>query len=254
MTIPLNSNSKRKSNTKRRGGEIKRGETATEATTKRGIRVHAHEHVHTVNKGSSPRLLPFLLVLLLMLLLQQPQVVHSHTDHVNPELVPPHSEDAHDRGFVRDTEDAQATPNAQAGNINISPLTKRVLRLVLMPKSVDNPFFDPSGDGCRDAAALLSTTNSDGIEVQCNYTGPPADADDVAGELQAQMVRELVASGEMDALAIAVRSVEVVGPAIQEAVAANIPVVTFDSDAPDSGRLCYIGTDNYVSTYICHIM
>jgi ribose transport system substrate-binding protein len=64
------------------------------------------------------------------------------------------------------------------------------------------------------------------------------------------MVMDLIETNAMDALAIAVRSDEVVGPAIKQAVAKGIPVVTFDSDAPGTGRLCYIGTDNYVSTLL----
>lgn len=125
----------------------------------------------------------------------------------------------------------------------------RTVRLVLMPKSVDNPFFDPAGEGCMDKAASITRVSSDSVQVTCNYTGPPDEVDDASGALQAQMVRQLLADNAMDALAISVRSVDVVGPAIQEVLAAGIPVVTFDSDAPDSGRLCFIGTDNYVSGF-----
>jgi len=34
-------------------------------------------------------------------------------------------------------------------------------------------------------------------------------------------------------------------PAIQKALAAGIPTITFESDLPDSGRLTYVGVDNY---------
>ena len=37
----------------------------------------------------------------------------------------------------------------------------------------------------------------------------------------------------------------VLGPAIDSAIAQGIPVITMDSDAPKSKRLCFIGTNNY---------
>lgn len=44
-------------------------------------------------------------------------------------------------------------------------------------------------------------------------------------------------------------AVSVINPEGQTAhlkeIAANIPLITQDNDAPESGRLCYIGTDNY---------
>ena len=33
--------------------------------------------------------------------------------------------------------------------------------------------------------------------------------------------------------------------AIGKALSAGVPVIGFDSDAADSGRLSYVGTDNY---------
>jgi gamma-aminobutyric acid type B receptor len=48
----------------------------------------------------------------------------------------------------------------------------------------------------------------------------------------------------LDGIAISVKNPELMGPIIDDAVAAGIPVVTFDSDASDSNRMAYIGTDN----------
>lgn len=45
-------------------------------------------------------------------------------------------------------------------------------------------------------------------------------------------------------MAISVFSEEVISPLIDQAVEAGIPVVTFDSDAPNSKRSVYVRTDN----------
>ena len=130
------------------------------------------------------------------------------------------------------------------------------ITIVVMPKSVDNPFFAEAEQGCHDQAAqltrsIMSGSSTNRVIIKCNYTGPPADANDTSGELQAAMVLELLqrqldtGGGIMEALAIAVRTVDTVGPVIQQVVEAGIPVVTFDSDAPDTGRAAYVGTDNY---------
>jgi ribose transport system substrate-binding protein len=39
--------------------------------------------------------------------------------------------------------------------------------------------------------------------------------------------------------------INAIEPVIEKAVQAGIPVITFDSDAPNSKRIAYIGTDNY---------
>jgi ABC-type sugar transport system substrate-binding protein len=107
----------------------------------------------------------------------------------------------------------------------------------LVPKSVDNPFFDVARDGCMDQAALLGVT--------CLYTGPPSGYKDTGGALQAQMITDLIESRLIDGLAISVQDIESITPVIQKAVAAGIPVITFDSDAPNSARAAYIGTNNF---------
>lgn len=43
---------------------------------------------------------------------------------------------------------------------------------------------------------------------------------------------------------VSVADPKLMGPAISEAIAAGIPVITIDSDAPDSQRLYFIGTNN----------
>lgn len=107
----------------------------------------------------------------------------------------------------------------------------------LVPKSIDNPFFDVARDGCMDNAAILGVT--------CLYMGPAAEVTDSDGSIQAQIISDLIDAQAIDGLAVSVGKLSLIEPVIEKAVQAGIPVITFDSDAPNSKRIAYIGTDNY---------
>ena len=117
-------------------------------------------------------------------------------------------------------------------------------KFALVPKSIDNIFFDVSRDGCIDRAQALSASE-DFPEIECIYTGPTIENRDVYGVEQARMVDELIEGGEIDGLSISITYAETMRPMIKKAMERNIPVVTFDSDDPESGRSSYIGTDNF---------
>ena len=77
------------------------------------------------------------------------------------------------------------------------------------------------------------------------WIGP--EALDPTGTLQQQVLSTLLANRTqtpIDGLAISVTLAETIQPVIDVAVQAGIPVVTFDSDAPTSKRIAYIGTNN----------
>jgi len=103
----------------------------------------------------------------------------------------------------------------------------------VVPKAMNNPFFDLTRDGCQARAEELGN-------VTCEYRGPvehePA--------TQAQIIDDFVTQG-VDGIAISVSDVGAATTSIQRALDAGIEVITFDSDAPDSGRAAYIGTNNY---------
>ena len=63
-------------------------------------------------------------------------------------------------------------------------------------------------------------------------------------DVQVAQIHELVAAG-VDALAVVASQPEHVGPAIDTAMEAGLPVVCFDLDAPESRRLAYVGTQSY---------
>jgi ribose transport system substrate-binding protein len=64
-------------------------------------------------------------------------------------------------------------------------------------------------------------------------------------EDQNQILEELLASG-YDGIAVSVINAEKQTPMLQR-LAAQTRLITFDSDAPNTGRLLYIGTDNYAA-------
>lgn len=77
----------------------------------------------------------------------------------------------------------------------------------------------------------------EGDKVNANFIGPVgADADAQISEIETLM-------GTMDGLAISSVSTDALAPLIDRVIAAGIPVVTFNTDNPDSKRLAFAGQD-----------
>ena len=95
-------------------------------------------------------------------------------------------------------------------------------------------FFNWAHAGMRDAAALL------GPHVSVELKGP-AEWD---AALEARTIEQLVAR-KVDGIVVTAAEAEALAPAIDKAMRAGIPVITFDSDAPASKRLAFVGTNNY---------
>ncbi len=95
-------------------------------------------------------------------------------------------------------------------------------------------FFNWAHAGMRDAAALL------GPHVRVELKGP-AEWD---AALEAHTIEQLIAR-KVDGIVVTAGEAEALTPAIDKAIAAGIPVITFDSDAPASKRLGFVGTNNY---------
>jgi ribose transport system substrate-binding protein len=102
----------------------------------------------------------------------------------------------------------------------------------IVPKSLNNPYFDLARDGCMAEAKKLG-------DVKCTYTGPVTQ--DAAA--QVQTVEDLITRG-VDGIAISVADEGSIQRVIARARQAGIPVITFDADAPKSARQVYVGTDN----------
>jgi ribose transport system substrate-binding protein len=111
-------------------------------------------------------------------------------------------------------------------------LAQETYQFAVVPKAMNNPFFDLTRDGCMERAAELGN-------VECIYIGPV----EHEAATQAQIIEDLITQG-VDGLAISVSDTAAATTVINRAVEAGIQVITFDSDAPDSQRSAYVGTDN----------
>ena len=106
----------------------------------------------------------------------------------------------------------------------------------LVPKAMNNPFFDLARDGCYKAQAELSG-------VTCKYIGPGEHT-----ELeQIQIVQDLISQG-VDGIAVSPSNAPAMAKALKAASAAGIPVMTWDADLLDADkniRATFVGTKNY---------
>lgn len=107
----------------------------------------------------------------------------------------------------------------------------------IVAKSVSNPVFQAAHVGAQDAAAELGGKYN--AKVTINIQTPP----DENAARQAEAIDALVRQGAKG-IAVSCSSASTLTPAINRAAEKGIPVMCFDSDAPDSKRFCYYGTDD----------
>jgi gamma-aminobutyric acid type B receptor len=83
------------------------------------------------------------------------------------------------------------------------------------------------------------------LGVTCHYRDSN-ETDECGCECShARMIKEFIAMKNIHGIAMSpCRSTELMRPIIDEASEAGIPIVTFDTDVPDSKRVAYVGTDN----------
>lgn len=112
------------------------------------------------------------------------------------------------------------------------PRAGKEVRIAIITNAVA-PFWDPMVVGMERAAQKLG--------CKASWQGPPN------GKLaEQQRILENFVSQKVDAIAISPLEAETMGPVLKEIQEKEgIIVITIDSDAPDSGRQAYIGTNNY---------
>ncbi len=89
--------------------------------------------------------------------------------------------------------------------------------------------------------AAASAAEEHGTEINARVIGPTsADA-----EAQAATVESLIASGDIDCLAVEAAGPRLLGGVIDNAVDAGIPVFAVNGDTPDSKRFAFYGIDGY---------
>ncbi|GAB4429199.1 MAG: sugar-binding protein [Chloroflexi bacterium OHK40] len=114
------------------------------------------------------------------------------------------------------------------------------LTLAWVTKSLGNPVFDHGYRGAQQKALELSRDGP--YEVELITVGPIA-ADAVE---QTRVLDDLIAR-RVDGIAVSCNDPTACSDPIDRAVAAGIPVMTWDSDAPESDRFTFLSIDNYAA-------
>lgn len=114
------------------------------------------------------------------------------------------------------------------------------LTLAWVTKNLGNPVFDHGHKGAVQKAAELSAAGPYDVEL---VSVGPASADAVE---QTRVLDDLIAR-RVDGIAVSCNDPTACVDPINRAVAAGIPVMTWDSDAPDSGRFTFLSIDNYAA-------
>jgi ribose transport system substrate-binding protein len=130
----------------------------------------------------------------------------------------------------------QAKPDSSSAKTAAAP-AKNKITIAMIAKSSNNPVFLAARTGAEAAAKELSQKN--GITVTVNWLTPPEED----GQIQAQRIQQAVNDGA-DAILISCSDAGKVTGAINDAVDRGVPVMTFDSDAPQSKRFAYYGVDD----------
>ncbi|MEK7396701.1 MAG: sugar-binding protein, partial [Candidatus Poribacteria bacterium] len=105
------------------------------------------------------------------------------------------------------------------------------IKIGILGKSI-HPYWDVVRLGMESAAKNL--------DVDAKFFVPPTE--DVPKQIQ---TLETWISMKFDGIAFAPSDPNAVNPVIKKAMANGILCISQDTDAPKSGRLCYIGTSNY---------
>ena len=111
---------------------------------------------------------------------------------------------------------------------------KNPIRIGVIVQSVETMFMHTVFEEIERASAHFTTT---GAEVLVR----PLEG--VDAQQQLDVIDELLEAG-VQGIALSPAEDERVRARIQE-LSERMPVVTFNSDLPDSGRLCYVGVDNF---------
>jgi rhamnose transport system substrate-binding protein len=111
-----------------------------------------------------------------------------------------------------------ADPNAQI---------RKGLKIAFLPKEIDNPYEKIVDDG---GIAAVKQLGGEGKEV-----GPS----DASASSQVSYINTLVQQ-KQDAIVIAANDPNAVAPALKDAMAKGIPVITYDSDAAPDARQIFV--------------
>jgi ribose transport system substrate-binding protein len=112
---------------------------------------------------------------------------------------------------------------------------KKTLRFAVIPKALDIPVFNYARIGAERAARDMG-------DVQVLWNAPAS-----ADQLKQKEILESYITQRVDGIAISALAGDFLNDTINRAVDAGIPVVTWDSDAPNSKRIAFYGVDDAAS-------
>jgi ribose transport system substrate-binding protein len=115
----------------------------------------------------------------------------------------------------------------------------QAITMAFIPKTSNNPVFMLGNEGAQFAARDL--TAASGRDVTVSYLA----SDELTLEAEEAHVREAISS-QVDGMIVSCIE-EALTPVIDEAIAAGIPTITYDSDCPNSGRLAFYSMDSEAS-------
>lgn len=118
------------------------------------------------------------------------------------------------------------------------PTPKKTYIIGLIAKSQNNPVFQAARTGANDAARELGKQY--GVEIKIDWQTPTSED----AQKQADYMERLAAGGA-DGIAVSCSDAKTLTLAINSTVDKGLPVVCFDSDAPESKRFAYYGTDDF---------
>jgi ribose transport system substrate-binding protein len=118
-----------------------------------------------------------------------------------------------------------------------APAAGRGLKIAMIAKSSTNPVFLSARTGAE--AAAKEQSQKLGMPIEVVWLTPPAED----GQVQAQRIAQAVNEGASAVLISCSDAGKVTG-AINDAVGRGVPVMTFDSDAPQSSRFAFYGVDD----------
>jgi ribose transport system substrate-binding protein len=116
-----------------------------------------------------------------------------------------------------------------------APAGAKRLRFAVIPKSLDIPVFNYAKVGAERKAKELGD-----VDILWNAPTNP-------DQLKQKEVLESYITQRVDGIAISSLNGDFLTETIDRAIAAGIPVVTWDSDAPKSKRVAFYGVDDLAS-------
>jgi ribose transport system substrate-binding protein len=107
------------------------------------------------------------------------------------------------------------------------------LRFAIVPKALDIPVFVYARIGAQSEAEARGN-------VEVIWRAPES-----ADPLKQKEILESLITQRVDGIAVSCTNGDFLTPTIDKAMAAGIPVITWDADAPKSKRIAYYGVDDF---------